>query len=149
MRWTDLLPFQQAVRKSFGGKAIEENAGLEAEEKGRQVEDFFVITEKELEMKRTEIKQGKDGKNTKKVETYMTTKSICHVENTSDYVNHLIKQRGLDPNKTLVRIGLDGGGGSLKIMVSIFDPSTTGEVSEDWMNIDRDDRCTFSESIAF
>ena len=33
-------------------------------------------------------------------------------------------------------------------MVSIFDPSATGEVANDGMDVDRDDICSFGESIS-
>ena len=99
---------------------------------GKQVKEFFEVTEKELEMKRTVEKEGKNGKKTKSIETYTEKKKVCHVSNASDYVQHLIKVRGLNPATAMVRVGMDGGGGSMKILVSVSDPTQTGNTPEGW-----------------
>ena len=49
----------------FGGKSIEKNAGVDAVEKGKQVEEYFTVTDKDLELKRTKVKVNKKGKETK------------------------------------------------------------------------------------
>ena len=44
--------------------------------------------------------------------------------------------RGIDPSKMLVRLSLDGGGGSFKVVVNIFDPESMdakqGELMTGW-----------------
>ena len=131
----------------FGGKSIEKNAGVDAVEKGKQVEEYFTVTDKDLELKRTKVKVNKKGKETKVYETYVSAKRVCHVADASDYVQHLIKLRGLDPAKTLVRLGLDGGGGSLKVLVSVFDPTIDGGAPDNWMDLENDDEWIFEGSV--
>ena len=100
---------------------------------GKTVSDFFEVTEKDMEMKKTVTREGKNGKKISSVETYMTKKSIVHVRSASDYINHIIKLRGLDPQAAFVRIGMDGGGGSMKVLVSVFSPTQTGDAPEGWV----------------
>ena len=97
---------------------------------GKQVDEFFTVSEKEFENKRTVTKEGK---KTKVAETYTESKQVCHVKSASDYINHLIKQRGLDPTTALIRVGIDGGGGSLKLCVSVIDPAAFD------VDVDKDD----------
>ena len=106
---------------------------------GKQLEEHFTVTDMDLEMKRTKVRITKTGKKTKVVETYVSSRSICHATNTSDYIQHLIKIRGLDPARTMVRLGIDGGGGSLKILVSIFDPTVDGDAPHNWMDLFEED----------
>ena len=73
-------------------------------------------------VKQVEVK-GRDGvvRKSTKVVTVWEEREVVHVKVASDFVLHIIWARGMDPAKTLVRIGLDGGGGSFKIMISIAD----------------------------
>ena len=129
----------QAIRNSFGGNSIEKNAGEEAVKLGSQVDEHFMVTKRELEFKRKAEKEGKNGVKKKVVETFTKEKDICHAVDASDYIKHLLKLRGLDPMKTLIRLGIDGGQGSLKILVSVFDPTATGEAPLNWMELDPND----------
>ena len=112
------------------------------------MEDFFTVSEADLEMKRSKVRVNKKGNKVKFVETYVSRKRICHVANTSEYIMHLIKLRGLDPAKTLVRLGLDGGGGSLKILVSVFQPTSTGGASQSWIDMENDDEWIIEGRLA-
>ena len=109
---------------------------------GKTVSDFFEVTEKEMEIKKTVTREGKNGKKISSVETYMEKKNIVHVKSASDYIQHLIKLRGLDPKSAFVRIGMDGGGGSMKVLVSVFSPSETGDAPEGWV---WNEECTMEE----
>ena len=129
----------QAIRSVFGYDSIEKNAGVDAVERGKVLEDHFTVTEMDLEMKRTKVEVNKKGVEVKVVETFISPQRICHAKNTSDYIQHLLKVRGLDPAKTLVRLGIDGGGGSLKILVSVFDPTVDGGAPQNWMDLENDD----------
>ena len=86
-------------------------------------------------MKKVIYKEGKKGKKIKKTVTYFQKKDICHVKDLDAYVQHVIKERGLDPKTTLIRVGLDGGGGSLKVLISVFDPLKAGDAPEDWRDL--------------
>ena len=72
-----------------------------------RVEDFFRVSGLEMEVKRTIITVGKNRKNVKKVETHMVVKHVVHVEDTSVYLNHLLKKRALDPKTTFIQVGMD------------------------------------------
>ena len=122
----------QAVRKRFGGKAVAKQAGRDAKLLGSQVDEYFTVTQKEMEVKKTVNKEGSAGTKKATCETQLEKKDICHVKDTSAYIEHLIKLRGLDPTSALVRIGVDGGGGSVKVMVNVFDPVATGDAPTDW-----------------
>ena len=132
------LSFSQAIRKRFGHKAIAKKAGIKSVKMGSIVRGFFSVVKRELEFKRKVEKTGKNGKKRKVTETFKKETDICHASDASEYIQYLLKLRGLDPKKTLVRLGLDGGRGSLKIMVSVFDPTATGEAPINWMNLDLD-----------
>ena len=111
------------IRKRIGHKAISPKAQQDIVEMGKKLDTFYTITPDKMEMKKTEEKET-NGKNTKKVVTYEEQKNIVHVKNTSDFVQHIIQERHLDPSTAVVRIGLDSGGGSMKVIASIFDPDT-------------------------
>ena len=127
------------MRKSFGAKSIAENAGAELVAKGREVEDFFRVSGLEMEVKRSIITVGKNRKNVKKVETHMVVKDVVHVENTSVYLNHLLKLRALNPKTTFIRVGMDGGGGSVKVLLSIFNPADIATASLNWEKVEIED----------
>ena len=38
-------------------------------------------------------------------------------------IDEVCKTRGLDPTKAVVRVGMDGGQGSFKVVVNIYDPA--------------------------
>jgi hypothetical protein len=62
-------------------------------------------------------------KDPKKPEYQMVTKDLVYVNDVSAFLLHIIKERGLNPAEAIVRIGCDGGAGSFKVLVNIFDPS--------------------------
>ena len=53
----------------------------------------------------------------------MEWKDVVYVRDISAFLDYLMRVRGMNPAETLVRIGIDGGKGSLKIMVSLTDGS--------------------------
>ena len=59
---------------------------------------------------------------------------LVYVNNPTVFIDHIIEKRGLDKEKVLVRVGLDEGQGSFKVVVSIFetdyDPEVTFRKSE-------------------
>ena len=42
---------------------------------------------------------------------------------------HIIAERGLDREKVLIRVGLDGGQGSFKVIVSIFETDCDPDIT--------------------
>jgi hypothetical protein len=50
-------------------------------------------------------------------------RDMVYVNNTSQFIQHIIEERGLDIHNTIVRISLDAGQNFLKAIVNVFDPS--------------------------
>ena len=48
-------------------------------------------------------------------------RNLVFVKDSSDFVMNIISERALNPYNTIVRVSIDGCGGSLKICVNIFD----------------------------
>ena len=48
-------------------------------------------------------------------------RNLVFVKDSSDFVMNIISKRVLNPYNTIIRVSIDGGGGSLKICVNIFD----------------------------
>ena len=48
-------------------------------------------------------------------------RNLVFVKDSSDFVMNIISERALNPYNTIERVSIDGGGGSLKICVNIFD----------------------------
>ena len=46
---------------------------------------------------------------------------LVYVKDLDVFITHVISERELDAEKVLVRVGLDGGGGSFKVTASIFE----------------------------
>jgi hypothetical protein len=101
------------IRKKFGQNSIIPNANHGIVEAGKKLDRFYDVKRISLELKK---KVGK------KIVTYKEDKDVVYVNDVNGLVQHVMKERSLDPAKTLVRIGLDGGGGSLKVIASIFEP---------------------------
>ena len=77
-----------------------------------------------------EVKTGK-GKSAK---TTKEQKDLVFLKDPKAFCDHIIAERGLDREKVLIRVGLDGGQGSFKVIVSIFetdyDPDITFSTKE-------------------
>ena len=65
--------------------------------------------------------KGEKGKGPKKQTSVMEERDVVYVRDVSAFVQFVIKERGLDPKKTTVRVGLDGGQDTFKVVASIFD----------------------------
>ena len=123
------------MRKSFGAKSITKGAGAEVVAKGKGLEEYFTISKKEMEVKRSVVSLGKRGQKVKNVETCMVIKDIFHPIDFSEYVKHLFKEKGLNPD-SFIRVGMDGGGDSMKILLSVFDIKDLSPVAVEWQNVE-------------
>ena len=54
---------------------------------------------------------------------------LAYVTNPTKFIEHIIEEQGLDKNKVLVRVWLDGGQGSFKVVVSIFETDYDLEIT--------------------
>ena len=59
---------------------------------------------------------------------------LVFVKEPAKFIEHIISERDLNKEKLMVRIGLDGGQGTFKVVVSIFetdyDPEVTFKLKE-------------------
>ena len=79
-------------------------------------------------------KKGKGSKNTDKDKKVLVkeTKDVAIVKNTKGFLDRVVSERGLNPETAVMRVVPDGGGGSFKVIVSVFnDPDVTWEIGGD------------------
>ena len=55
-------------------------------------------------------------------------RDLVFVKEPAKFIEHIISERGLNKEKLMVRIGLDGGQGTFKVVVSIFETDYDPEV---------------------
>lgn len=60
----------------------------------------------------------------------MIEKDLIYVENVWTLVVEICEQRGLNPNSCIIRVGVDGGQGSLKLVINIFDPDNLEDIRD-------------------
>ena len=102
----------QDMRKESGSRRIIESGLLEKNHiKNHQLDDYFEI--RNLSFHQTD-------KETKVVETIERPTVVC--KDLSGFIDFIIEARNLDPKSVALRIGLDGGGGFIKVCLSVFDP---------------------------
>ena len=80
-------------------------------------------------------KKGKGSKNKEKKKKVLAkeTKDVAIVKNTKGFLDRVVSERGLNPETAVMRVVPDGGGGSFKVMVSVFDGNYDAEVTwEKW-----------------
>jgi hypothetical protein len=65
----------------------------------------------------------KMSQDVKKAHYELVGKDLVYVNDVSEFILHIIRERGLNPAESLVRVGTDGGGGSFKVICNIFDAS--------------------------
>ena len=132
------------IRRVLGMKSVAPNASQDMVENGKKLDDFYTEATVEFEVKEkdsgtsnlnqgdkekksdrkgtssenSEKGKGKktDAEESKKKDTVKVKKSIVYVKDVSSLVEYVIKSRGLDPLRTIVRIGLDGGQNTFKVM---------------------------------
>ena len=90
-----------------GGVKMEPNAEKKIDAVQHQLDKFYDV----VSVKMTEKVDGK----IKEVD-----KDVAFVRDATDFFNYIVEQRGLVYHDTLCRLGIDGGGGSEKIVGSIF-----------------------------
>ena len=88
------------------------------EQLSHSFDDFYTLETLEFEEKKEKSSQ---------VSQVML--DLVYVNNPSVFIDHIIKKHGLDKEKVLVRVGLDGGQGSFKVVVSIFERDNDPELT--------------------
>ena len=88
---------------------------------------------KKKEVKKNEVKKNGEKKNeVNKRDVKMKELKEKVVENLGwlkEIVDHIVEERGLERDQVMVRVGLDGGQGSFKVVVSIFETGFDPEIS--------------------
>ena len=133
-----VVKIMSKIRKKLGRNAVEANAKETVINSGNLLGRFYSRTRVPLEVKRS-VEGEVNGKKVKKTETVMEEKDIVFVHDLSAFVLFIIAERGLDPSKCVVRVGIDSGRGSLKFVVSIYDIETEVSSFEDENNDDDND----------
>ena len=81
--------------------------------------------------------KGKTGKDKGKAKvTVKEEKDVVFVRDVPEFIEFIAKERKLDPSKVTVRVGLDGGQETFKVVVSVFDASEEGPKDEEDENGD-------------
>jgi hypothetical protein len=83
--------------------------------------DHFYTVEK-VKVTRTE-------KVNKKYVESEVERDLVFLKDPASFIEHVIQERGLNRDKVMVRIGLDGGQGSFKVVVSVFETDYDPEIS--------------------
>ena len=100
------------IRLATGSKkSVEKNTMQEVREKNHQLDDFFFLNSYVYRVK------NKDSKKDENVERHTV---LCN--DVAGFIENILEKRDRDWGESiLLRIGLDGGGGFFKIVLSIFD----------------------------
>ena len=96
------------VRRSLGEKYVEENLEKALPKVKLQLKDFFVL-------KMVDTVRKKKGK-----EDSILTHPLVLVEDLESFAAKIMAERGLDPAETDVIMGIDDGGGMLKVRISFY-----------------------------
>ena len=102
------------------GVKFEEHIREDLEKLSHSLNEFYSVESLEFEVK---TGQGKSAKTTKEY------KDLVFLKDPEAFFDHIIAERGLDREKVLIRVGLDGGQGSFKVIVSIFETDYDPEIT--------------------
>lgn len=113
------------VRKDLGRKAVEANTTSKVQDKCKKLESFF--TSEMVDMS----KNAKIGKT-----SYVQTekKELVFVNDLSGMIEYICNERGIHPTQAMVRVGIDSGASSLKVVMNILNPeneTTENQVAKD------------------
>lgn len=102
------------IRKDLGRSGVEACTSQSVKAKSHSLSEFY--TSEKLEFEETVKVANK--KFVKHVH-----KDLIYVKDPTEFVNHVCDERNINIHDAVVRIGIDGGQGSLKVIINIFDPS--------------------------
>ena len=75
------------------------------------------------------IEVTKTEKVKKKTVETKVMRDLVFLKDPVGFIDHVIQERGLDKEKVMVRIGLDGGQGSFKVVASVFETDYDPEIT--------------------
>lgn len=100
-------------RKDLGRIGVEANSSKRVKEWSRALDEFYTVEKVEF----TTMKKTFGVKNME----HTVLKDLVYVKDPESLIDHVCTSRGLELNKIIVRIGIDGGQGSLKVIMNVFD----------------------------
>ena len=104
--------------KEFRNKGVkfEPNIREDIERLSHCLDDFYTLEKLDFKLK-----------SNKAAETKVKL-DLVYVKDPVKFIDYVIEERGLDKSKVLVRLGLDGGQGSFKVIASIFETDYDPEI---------------------
>jgi hypothetical protein len=108
------------IAREFRTKGVkfEDHIREDLDRLSHSLDAFYMVETLEFEEKK--------GKNSKVTKVML---DLVHLKDPVKFIEHVITDRGLDKSKVLVRVGLDGGQGSFKVVVSIFETDYDPEIT--------------------
>ena len=76
--------------------------------------------DKQKEKKRKKVKKNTTKKKKKKMKVVLVKKPLVYITNVPAFLEMIRVERGLTAEETMIRIGIDAGQGSLKIVANVF-----------------------------
>ena len=113
---------EKNLRHDLGRKGVESNAFEKIFEKSHRLEKFYTTETLEFE---NIVKIG----NKKVKQSVM--KDLVFVNDPSELIFHVCKERNMTVQDTIVRLGIDGGQSSLKVVINIFNPDEPDSAGPD------------------
>ena len=112
-----LLKLLTNIRTLLGNKSVQPYVREFLTKINKSLEEWFSVTTCELE------KSEKISDN--KYRTYQVSRPVFHCQDVSEFLKYIISYKSLDPHETLVKVGLDGGGGFFKIVLNCIEMTET------------------------
>ena len=113
---------ERELRKDLGRKGIDANSAKYWKQKSHSLEDFYETETLDFEV----IKKVGNKSIIENVK-----KDIILVKDPTELIRHICNKREMIMEDMCVRIGIDGGQASLKVVMNIFDPDNPDQVSSD------------------
>ena len=98
-----------AIRTIFRRKSVEPGIREKIQEHGHLLDEHFKLTNLRFIIKNPNGQQEENDRTT------------ILVQDADNFIQGMIKARGYNPSTSLVKLGLDGGGGFFKITINIID----------------------------
>lgn len=106
------------VRKDVGRSGVESKSSEKILSRSHSLNNYYTV--EKVDFQET-VKIGN-----KKI-CQIVSKDFVFVKDPTELVNHICHERSIHVQDALVRVGIDGGQGSLKVIMNIFDPAVVEE----------------------
>ena len=106
------LSFSKEENKEFKKPSTKRKRSVEGKKKK--------LEQKKKKLKVSETEGKKKKKKKKKMKTVLVMKPLVYITNVPAFLEMVREARGLTAEETMVRIGIDAGQGSLKVVANVF-----------------------------